>query len=105
MTPEYPWLTTNEIASRMQVSPATVRRWLHAKRLRGSRIGKRWLIPDPERSELSVAEAARLLRSHPRTVQRWVASGRLPAERRDGRWVIRRADLVAAIERANVPTS
>jgi excisionase family DNA binding protein len=98
MTPEYPWLTTTELASRLHVSPSTVRRRLHDNQLRGARIGRRWLIPDPAHSELTVGEAADMLRSHPATVRRWLASGRLKGTRRRGRWVIRREDLVAAIE-------
>ena len=98
MVPEHHWLTTAEYATRMRVSPSTVRRWLLEERVRGARIGKRWLIPDPARTELTIEQAATMLRSHPDTVRRWLASGRLPGSRRGGRWFIRRDDLVAAIE-------
>lgn len=84
----------------MRVSPSTVRRWLHEDRLHGARIGRRWLIPDPARSELTVEEAAEMLRAHPATVRRWLASGRLHGTRRGRRWYVRRDDLVSAIERA-----
>jgi excisionase family DNA binding protein len=99
MTPEQPWLTTAEVATQLQVSQSTVRRWVYDHRLRGARVGKRWLIADPARSELTLEQAAALLRSHPDTVRRWLASGRLIGTRRGGRWSIRRDDLVAAIER------
>lgn len=98
MVPEHQWLTTAEIAARMQVSPSTVRRWLQEDRLHGARIGKRWLIPDPARSELTVEQAARMLRAHPDTVRRWLTSGRLTGTRRGGRWHIRWDALVAAVE-------
>jgi len=85
----------------MQVSPSTVRRWVHDDRLRGARIGRRWLIPDPAHLELTVDEAAEMLRAHPATVRRWLATGRVHGTRRGRRWYIRRDDLVAAIERGN----
>lgn len=49
-TPEDPWLTLNEIAEELRLSPATIRSWISDGTLRAMRGGRRkWLV---RRSEL-----------------------------------------------------
>lgn len=36
---------SDEVAKIFHVHPATVRRWLISKTLRGQKIGRKWLIP------------------------------------------------------------
>ena len=98
MDREHRWMTTEELAERLGVSPSTIRRRLKAKRLRGRRIGKRWLIPEQERVELTPQEAAELLRVAPGTVRRWLAEGKVPGHRDGRRWQIPRDEMIAMIE-------
>jgi excisionase family DNA binding protein len=99
MEREHRWMTTHEIAEQMGVSPSTVRRWLQMRRLRGRRIGKRWLVPPQARVEVTPQEAAELLRVQPDTVRRWLADGKLPGRRAGRRWHIPRDEMIALIER------
>ena len=92
------WMTTDEIAVQMGVSPSTVRRWLKTKRLRGRRIGRRWLVPRQEQIELTPQEAAALLRVAPDTVRRWLAEGKVPGRQTGGRWYIPRDEMIALVE-------
>ena len=39
-------LTPEQTAERLQVTPWFVRRELHAGRLRGSKVGNRWRVPE-----------------------------------------------------------
>lgn len=92
------WMTTEEIASQYGVSASTVRRWLQERRLRGTRIGKRWLIPQIEGTDLTPEQAAPLLRVSPETVRRWAHDGKLVARREGRRWFIPRDQLIIAVE-------
>ena len=98
MDREHRWLTTQEIADQMGVSPSTVRRWLKENRLHGRRIGKRWLVPPQERIELTPQEAAELLRVAPDTVRRWLAEGKVPGRQEGRRWHIPRDEMIALVE-------
>jgi excisionase family DNA binding protein len=98
MDRKHRWMTTEEIAAQMGVSPSTVRRWLKQNRLRGRRIGKRWLVPEQERVELTPQEAAELLRVAPDTVRRWLAEGKVPGRHDGRRWRIPRDQIISLIE-------
>ncbi len=100
MDREHRWMTTQEIAAEMGVSPSTVRRWLTSERLHGRRIGKRWLVPVQEQIELSPQEAAELLRVAPGTVRRWLAEGKVPGRHDGRRWHIPRDQMIALVEGA-----
>ena len=100
MDREHRWMTTQEIAEQMDVSPSTVRRWLKDGNLQGRRIGKRWLIPPQERVELTPQEAAQMLRVAPGTVRRWLAEGKVPGRQTGRRWHIPRDEMIAMVERS-----
>jgi excisionase family DNA binding protein len=36
--------TTEEVAGLLKVTPTTVQRWVSEGRLRGTKVGKRWLV-------------------------------------------------------------
>jgi len=57
---EQKWLTVSEFAARMAVSTASVRAWLRAGRIRGTKIAKVWRIAPDELSRL--LESAKLKR-------------------------------------------
>jgi len=99
MDREHRWMTTQEIAEEMGVSPSTIRRWLKDGRLQGRRIGRRWLVPPQERVELTPQEAAEMLRVAPDTVRRWLAEGKVPGRQQGRRWHIPRDEMIALIER------
>lgn len=99
MVHEHRWLTTQEIAVQMGVSPSTVRRWLKENRLHGRRIGKRWLVPPQDEIVLTPQEAAELLRVAPGTVRRWLVEGRVPGRQIGRRWQIPRNEMIALVER------
>ena len=40
--------TVKEFSRRIGVMPATIRQWLNSGELRGTKIGKTWLIPASE---------------------------------------------------------
>lgn len=98
MDREHRWMTTEEIAVQMGVSPSTVRRWLQTNRLQGRRIGKRWLVPPQDRVLLTPQEAAELLRVAPGTVRRWLAEGKVPGRQVGRRWQIPRDEMIALVE-------
>jgi excisionase family DNA binding protein len=100
MDREHRWMTTEEIAVQMGVSPSTVRRWLANKRLHGRRIGKRWLVPPQDQVELTPQEAAAMLRVAPDTVRRWLAEGKVPGRQVGRRWQIPRDEMIALVERS-----
>lgn len=45
------WMTVEEAAKQLKVSPYTVRNWLRAQRMKGTQLGGRksgWRIPESE---------------------------------------------------------
>ena len=42
---ELEFYSSDEVAEIFHIHPATVRRWLIAKILRGKKVGKKWFIP------------------------------------------------------------
>jgi len=42
------WFTPVEVAERLKVDPATVRRWLKAGHVRGSHLGRVWRVGDAD---------------------------------------------------------
>jgi excisionase family DNA binding protein len=53
------YLTTNEIAERLNIDPATVRRWCISGKLTAVKFGRDWLIPEREAEGLTRSSAGR----------------------------------------------
>lgn len=51
------FLTVEEAARRLSVSPYTLREWLKSGRLRGFQLAKRWRVPERALTELATAPA------------------------------------------------
>ena len=59
------FLTVEEAAKRLAVTPYTLREWLRAGKLRGVQVARRWRVPERALFELAAALAragARLVR-------------------------------------------
>ncbi len=51
------FLTVEEAARRLSVSPYTLRQWLKSGKLRGFQLAKRWRVPERALTELATAPA------------------------------------------------
>ena len=52
------FLTPEDVAARLQVSPLTVRRWLRAGSLRGTKAGRQWRIREDALEQFTVDHVA-----------------------------------------------
>ncbi len=53
------FLTVTEAASRLRVTPYTMREWLKTKKVRGVKISQQWRVPESALTELASGQAPR----------------------------------------------
>lgn len=107
------FVSTEDLARRYNVRPATAQSWLAASLLPGERLGGRWytswdhvfafegrLCPPQgsareaaKRPLLTVDDLAACLSARPATVRRWLRQGALPGILIRGSWYVDRLDL------------
>ena len=103
------WLTTGEIACRLEISPAKVRELIRAGKLPAEKVGNIWIVMAGDASMLSspagqetdevwqpllgTREAADRLGTSPVVVRKLIHAGDLLATKAGRNWVIKESDI------------